>query len=1152
LSDGHASAGPLGEGVAVIGMACRFPGAQDIPSFWRNLRDGVDAIVVFSDEAVLAAGVPADMLSDPCYVRRGGLLEDVDRFDASFFNCLPRDAAVMDPQQRLFLECAWEALERAGYDPARYPGRIGVFGGVSPSTYRVWNLAQEDDVPVRSMARSQLTLGTDKDFLATRVSYKLNLRGPSMTVQSGCSTSLVAVHVACQALLMHQADMILAGGSSISVPQEAGYRYEEGGILSSDGRCRAFDARASGTVPGNGAGIVLLKRLEDALADGDTIHAVIAGSAMNNDGSDKIGFAAPSIGGQADVIAEAQAVAGFDPRSITYVEANGTGTPLGDPIEIRALTRAFRASTPDIGFCAVGSVKSNIGHLDAAAGVAGLIKTVLALEHGQLPPSLHFERPNPACELDRSPFYVNDRLRDWTATGGPRRAGVSSFGIGGTNVHVVLEQAPAVPAALERRREGDYVLLPLSARSPAALTRLATSLADHLRQHPGHDLADVAYTLQVGRREFEHRKVVVGRDREEVLAALDGASTSMRDIADARDPLSAIGERWLAGGPGEWTRLDSSVRRRRIPLPTYPFERERCWISRTRVPLPPAAPAPPGSITLKDTIAGVWRRSFGLEREIGADENFFELGGQSVMAVSMATELRDLLHARVPLNFLYENPTIDSLTRALAPLPGLEGGGESGQIVVTTPAMQPEPAPTSPDLIPLSPEQEEAWLRSQSAPDSVRNLELVLRLRGELELPGFEFALREIARRHPALGASIVVVDGAPCHRVASDLEVSLQVVDVRHVPEADRESYVRDLLREQLRDTFDPGGAGPRWRALVVRTGTMDHVLAMSFDEVICDGQSRANIANELLELYRAHCARRPAVLPQLTLSLDRFVGQRRDWLSSPAAAEAIRYGFAQLAGARPVPLRGDVPRPSHRTFQGVRLPETVPERLAAELRAFCQREGVTLYMCLLTAFDALLAWYTGQTDIVATTAVFNRQIAGAGNLVGNFTTFVQPRCAWTGDPRYLDLLHHARSITLAAQTHQQLPMVSLLGRLGWDDYRQITPAGQITVQVLYQSTPLGQAWPVRAGGLEIDLVRLHLGRVTGDLGLYTIVSRDVMTSIVEYNTAVFSETTAIKIRADLETVLARIVAQPRAQLSALFSGIDHKLGADQRHGKA
>ena len=504
-------------GVAIIGMSGRFPGAKNIAQFWQNLRDGVESITLFSDQELEEAGVDPAILSDPNYVKAGGILDDVELFDAAFFGFNPREAEILDPQQRLFLECAWEAFENAGYDPQACPGAVGVYAGVSISSY-LDNIYSNPEI-VELIGDYQILLGNDKDQLPTYVSYKFDLKGPSMAIQTACSTSLVAVCMACQSLLDYQCDMALAGGSSIAIPQKAGYLYQEGMIVSPDGHCRAFDSQAQGTVGGNGVGVVLLKRLDDAVANGDYIYAVVKGSALNNDGALKVGYTAPSIEGQAEVITMAHALAGVDPETISYVEAHGTGTPLGDPIEIKALTEAFRARTDKKNFCAVGSVKTNIGHLDSAAGVAGLIKTALALKHRMIPPSLHFKQPNPKIDFANSPFYVNDRLREWRTGATPRLAGVSSFGIGGTNAHVVVEEAPVVRPSPEMSRP--YELLLVSARTPSALEKATSNLAEHLRANPDLNRADVAYTLQVGRKPFNHRRMLVCRDLVDAASALE-------------------------------------------------------------------------------------------------------------------------------------------------------------------------------------------------------------------------------------------------------------------------------------------------------------------------------------------------------------------------------------------------------------------------------------------------------------------------------------------------------------------------------------------------------------------------------------------------------------------------------------------------------
>jgi acyl transferase domain-containing protein/acyl carrier protein len=514
--------------IAIVGLAGRYPGAPNVDAFWRNIRDGVESVSFFSDEELRARGVPAEALADPDYVKAGVVLDGMDRFDAGFFGYSAREAEYLDPQQRFFLETAVEALEHAGCYGERQSRRIGIYGGASTNQYAWRNLLSAGVLSGKGEEATLQTLvnGNEKDALCTRVAYELDLQGPAVTVQTACSTSLVAVHMACQALLNHEADMALAGGVSLNLGQGLGYRYQAGSIASPDGHCRAFDARAAGTISGSGAGIVVMKRLADAVADGDTIHAVIKGSAINNDGSAKVGYTAPSVEGQAQAILAAQMVADVEPGSIGYVEAHGTATPMGDPIEIAALTQAFRSGTERSGYCAIGSVKTNIGHLDAAAGVTGLIKAVLALRHRTLPPSLHYEKPNPQIDFAGSPFYVNTAARDWPAGPTPRRAGVSSFGMGGTNAHVVLEEAPAAAATGVARA---WQVLPVSARSADAARAAQARLSRHIAENTdgaAPPLADIAYTLQTGRRHFAHRRAVLASnpaDAARLLEAPDAA-----------------------------------------------------------------------------------------------------------------------------------------------------------------------------------------------------------------------------------------------------------------------------------------------------------------------------------------------------------------------------------------------------------------------------------------------------------------------------------------------------------------------------------------------------------------------------------------------------------------------------------------------------
>lgn len=537
----------LDTAIAVVGMSGRFPGSRDLRTFWRNLREGVESLTTFTDSELEASGVDPELARNPAYVRSSPILQDMEMFDAGFFGFSPRDASIMDPQQRHFLELCWEAMEDAGYTPEGAGGSVGVFASSGANAYLWQNLMSNPDL-VREVGFFLLRhTGNDKDFLATRVSYLMDLTGPSINVQTACSSSLVGIHLAAQSLLNGECDMALAGGVTIRQPHRAGYLYQEGEILSNDGHCRSFDAASLGTVFGSGAGVVVLKRAREALDAGDHVYALVRGSAVNNDGARKVGFLAPSVDGQVAAVAEALAVAGVEPESIGFIEAHGTGTPVGDPIEVTALTEAFRAGGAEgEGFCVLGSVKTNIGHLDTAAGVAAFIKTALTLHHGEIPGTLHFSTPNPALQLESSPFTLDAGKRPWPRSGAPRRAGVNSLGAGGTNAHVILEEAPPREAAAPSVRP--WELLVLSGRSPGVVERAATRLGRHVEDLPHEELPDVAYTLQVGRRAFKHRRVVAVRSPSDAVDALASGDAKRVFTGTAPDRERSVAFLFAGGG----------------------------------------------------------------------------------------------------------------------------------------------------------------------------------------------------------------------------------------------------------------------------------------------------------------------------------------------------------------------------------------------------------------------------------------------------------------------------------------------------------------------------------------------------------------------------------------------------------------------------
>jgi polyketide synthase PksJ len=587
----------LDHAIAIVGMYVRVPGADGLDAFWKNLKNGTESITFFSDEDLQNSGVDVNTLKHPDYVKASGRLDYIDLFDADFFDMTPREAEVLDPQHRILLEGVWRSLEHAGVDPARYPGRIGLFAGVGFNRYLINNILSNPHVVEQSGAW-QLSISNDKDFAPTRVAYKLNLQGPAIAINTACSTSLVATAIAASSLLNFQSDTAIAGGCSLNLPQDEGYIHTPGGTLSKDGHCRPFDKKGSGTIDGNGTACVVMKRYEDAISDGDTVYAVIRGFGINNDGSVKVGYTAPGVDGQADVIMEAMEMAQVSPDEVDFIETHGTATELGDTVEIAALKQVFGTDNDREHPCYLGAVKSNIGHLDTAAGASGLIKAVLSLSHKTIPPTCNFSEANPLLDLEKSPFKVNNSALNWENDGKkPRIAGVSSFGIGGTNAHVVLQEAPEriADATIEPRLH----VFPISAKSMAALSAYTANLATFIHENPSVRLADVAFTLQNGRSDFEYKVAVTGSENDRlslvstlndlssktaILAAEKGSNkaSDLKSLSDkfinspGTDPMSGLLTDWFSGQEVDWKSILASGKK--VAIPGHPFIKSRFWL----------------------------------------------------------------------------------------------------------------------------------------------------------------------------------------------------------------------------------------------------------------------------------------------------------------------------------------------------------------------------------------------------------------------------------------------------------------------------------------------------------------------------------------------------------------------------------------------
>lgn len=630
--------------VAVVGMACHLPGARDLAEYWENLRTGQCAIADFSPAELAAAGVEEDEWGGPHYVPAKGFLPDADRFEAELFGFSASQAVALDPQHRLLLQAAWAALEDAGYHPRHAPGRTGVYVGGGLSEHML--AAMSDPELATALGPMQVRILTDRDFLAPWVSYRLGLTGPSITVQTACSTSLTAVHLAAQALQLGECDTALAGGVFINAVHKHGYLHRDGDILSPDGRCRPFDEKAAGTVPGNGTGVVVLRRLADALADGDPVRAVIRGTAATNDGAARLGFTAPGVDQQSAAIVEAWAAAGLTPSAAQYLETHGTGTELGDRVEVAAMRAAFDGR----GECGIGSVKSNLGHLDAAAGVAALIKTVLMLEHQMLVPTVNVTRPHPGLRLGDAQFRLITSTAEWPepAGAGPRLAGVTSLGIGGTNVHIVLAEAHRPPQRADPPARAE--LLPLSAGTTGQLATIARNLAGALRAPGAPPLRDVAHTLQTGRAALAVRACISASTQEQAVAGLEALAAGTSGCDGELPPLA---QAWLRGEDVTWP-APADRTARRVHLPTYPFAGDRYGALR---PSRAAtfADAPASGVT--DLLV----RTLELDGPGALDQTYLAAGGDSLMAVHLVGRLRDDFGIEVPLELLLEPITLREL-----------------------------------------------------------------------------------------------------------------------------------------------------------------------------------------------------------------------------------------------------------------------------------------------------------------------------------------------------------------------------------------------------------------------------------------------------------------------------------------------------------
>lgn len=1064
-------------GIAIIGMGLRFPGADTPAEFWSNLVDGVESITHFTVEELIASGVAPEVAADPNYVPSRFVLPHAGEFDAAFFDVRPQEAEITDPQFRVFLQCAWEAIEHAGYDLHRYRGSVGVYAGSSWSSYL-------PSVVAARGGNRDVYLHNDKDFLATWTSYKLDLRGPSLGVQSYCSTSLAAVHIACQGLWNYECDMALAGGVTISVPLRSGYYRAAGDIVSADGHCRPYSASATGLVFGDGAGVVLLKRLDEAVRDGDFIHAVIRGSAINNDGGKRPGYTAPSVEGQEAVITQAVSSAGVHPRSISYVEGHGTGTLLGDATEVRALHGVFSRASRDRGYCGLGSVKANVGHLDRAAGVSSLIKTVLALEHAAIPPTLLFDEPNPEIDFCESAFYVPREAAPWIARNGePRRAGVTSLGIGGTNVHVILEQAPA--RAGTQRVDGVHTLL-LSAPTVAGLQRMRTRLAEHLRTHRQVGLADVAHTLQAGRRVFERRHVLRARDVDDAIAQLESNGPS-----DLSFDWSSMG----ADSPGL-----------RTPLPTYPFERTVHWID-SRFAIAPA-PAPQKYIVPSEPsyeseeesrIARIWADV--LEQSLpGRTERFLDVGGHSLAAVRVASRIQQEFGVPFDMSELFEAPTVAALAARLRL-------SDAGATVPET-----SHAPTT-----LSFGQERIWFLSQVEDDpAVFHIALGLEVKGKLDVVALQQAFERVIERHEPLRTVYENDAGRPLPSCIVGAAFHIESA------EAHRDGLDEALVEESRRPFHLE--TGPVLRARLFRFSREHCFMLVTVHHIACDGWSVSLLGNEICHFYTSLVSGVGSRLPPLAQRYSDFAAAQREAVASDRGQESLAYWKRKLDGARP--LLAAVPAMAEKGAGTLFFRMDVEEARAVQRLA--SENGATLFMALLAALQTVLQRYTGESDLIIGAPVAGRQSSEWESLIGFFLNTLPLRTDAGGNPTFRELLKRCRKTCLEAYRHQTVPFEMLVNELRPERHAAETPLFQVLL--VLQTYPMD---PVVVPGLRIAAREVHTGSVHAPLTVQISPLPDGLHGMVEFDRQFLSARVAEALTAFFRNVLRQGVADPDRPLS-------------------
>jgi len=1145
--------------IAVTGLSIRVHKAKNLEEFQDNLEKGVESISFYTDEEMLEAGVSPGTLKIPNYIKAGANLEDKEYFDAGFFGYTPREAELLDPQVRIFHEISWEALEDAGIDPEVYPGLIGVYAGAGQNLeWEVRALLSGKSRSFGSFASSRLT---GIRYLCTRLSFNLNLKGPSITIQTACSTSLVAIHLACQALMSGECDVAIAGGVTLSPSKKAGYFYEKDLIFSSDGHNRTFDANGDGTVFGEGAGVVVLKLLEDALANEDNIYAVIKSTAINNDGNRKVGFTAPSVEAQVEMIQAAYHLAGIPPESIGYVEAHGTATHLGDPIEIEALKQAF--STQKKGFCMIGSVKTNLGHLDAVSGVAGFIKAVLSLKNKKIPPNLHFEVPNPQLDLIDSPFVVNTKLTDWERGDYPRRAAVNSLGMGGTNAHVVLEESPEKEKSFASR---DYQLILLSAKTRNSLDLAMENLAGFLKRNKNINLADAAYTLQTRRKRYPYRAALVCSDVEDAINSLSRPqSEKVREYYDAKynkkveeDPeknidhlfknpgreipdvllfLDEIGQAWLQGQAIDWASFYKEEKRHCISLPPYAFDRQRYWLDDvnlenlreqyltaktqkdTAVELPgeidkqektsaalfprPNLPTPyvPPNHEIEIGIVEICQELFGYEK-IGIMDNFFDLGGNSLSVINFVSEIHKKFNTRIHIQEVFDK-------RSLQELSALIKEADKEEYFSIEPAEEKE-------YYELSSAQKRLYIltRVEKNINTAYNLPNAVLIEGELEKPCFEASFHRLVKRHQNFRTSFDVKAGKPVQIIHKQVDFKIRYESLQGGTANSVEGNKMQEVVDRFIKPFNITKV-PLLRVGLVQLAKEKHMLLLDMHHIISDGVSIAVMVQEFVRLYKGE------ELPGLRVQYKDFSEWQNTTFSLTKMKNQETYWLNRFKGDIPtLNLVTDYPRPSVKNFAGSHVSGEIDEELTGKIKELMNETKTTLYMVLLAAFNILLASYSEQEDIIVGVPAAARSHPDLENIIGMFVNTLAVRNYPRKQRSVGDFLQEVKDNTLNAFANQDYPFEDLVNKLGISKDSSRNPL----FDILFVSEDLGIP---RLEVKELTFTPYVFKRSTShmDLVFFIVEIDNTIVMNLEYATALFSRSSVEGMLKHYVEILGQVV---------------------------